>query len=88
MNDFDFSKCRFISENMWFITYTDFCKNRKRLKQMFNELDKYTKEFYMWYVYANVHMKENFKNAIWDYLNDYDPNAVELMRLRKFYKPL
>lgn len=86
MNKIDFSQCRFISENMWFITYTDFCDNRRGIRRLFNELDKNGKEFYMWYVYANIHMKECHKNAIWDYLNDYDPNAIELLRLARFYK--
>lgn len=83
----DFSQCRFIHENMWFITYTDFCMNRNAIKRLYEQLNEDGREFYMWYVYANIHMKENFKNAIWDYLNGYDLNAVELMRLLRFYKP-
>ena len=39
--------------------------------------------FYMWYVYANVNMNLMFKNAIWDYLNSYDIDGLELTRLRR-----
>lgn len=88
MNGIDFSQCEFIEENMQFITYTEFCKNRNAIRRMFNELDRNGKIFYKWYVYANVHMKEQFKNAIWDYLNGYDPNGMELMRIIRFYKIL
>lgn len=88
MNNTDFSQCRFIHENMWFITYTDFCDRRDGIKRLFEQMDDVGKEFYMWYVYSNVHMKEQFKNAIWDYLNGYDLYASELMRLNRFYKPL
>lgn len=87
MNKTDFSQCRFIAREMWFITYIDFCDNRRGIKRLYNELDRDGKEFYKWYVYANIHMKEFYKNAIWDYLNDYDPNGVELMRISRFYKP-
>lgn len=86
MNKIDFSQCRFISDNMWFMTYIDFCDRRRHIKKLFEDLDSNGKEFYMWYVYANIHMKENLKNAIWDYLNDYDPHGLELLRLARFYK--
>lgn len=79
----DFSKCRFIKENMWFFTYDDFCENRKVIKKMFQEMDRDGKLFYMYYIYSNVNMGLKFKHAIWDYLNQYDPYGLELTRLRR-----
>ncbi len=75
----DFSVCEFINENMWFFTYNDFCENRFAIKKLYNELDRNGKRFYMWYVYSNVRINEALKNAIWDYLNEYDPKGFELM---------
>lgn len=82
----DFSICDFIEENMWFFTYYDFCDNRKCIKHLFDGLNKQQKIFYKWYVYANIHMNETYKNAIWDYLVGYDENGFELLRMRRLYK--
>lgn len=81
----DFSVCEFIHENLNFYTYYDFCDNRKAIKRLFKELNKNAKLFYMWYVYANIHMNETFKNAIWDYLNGYDDGS-HLLELKKIYR--
>lgn len=86
MNDVDFSDCQFINENMRFMTYFDFCNNKKNLKEMFNNLDEKGKIFYKWYVYANIHMNETFKDRIWSYLNDYDEFGIELLNAKRFYK--
>lgn len=87
MNDkTDFSICDFIEERMWFFTYYDFCDNRKQIKQLFNDLTRQEKAFYKWYVYANIHMNEIFKNKIWDYLVGYDEHGFELLRAKRFYK--
>lgn len=83
----DFSECEFIDSEMWFYTYYDFCDQCKTIKRMFDSLSRNGKKFYMWYVYANVHMQEYFKNAIWDYLNlDDKENYNHLMNLKKQYK--
>lgn len=82
----DFSVCEFINENMWFFTYNDFCKNRFAIKKLFNELDRNGKIFYMYYVYANVRINEQLKNAIWDYLNEFDEKGFELLRLWRINK--
>lgn len=82
----DFSVCEFINENMWFFTYNDFCENRFAIKKLFNELDRNGKIFYMWYVYSNVRINEQLKNAIWDYLNEYDLQGFELLRLWRINK--
>ena len=42
--------------------------------------------FYKYYVYANIHMNEMFKNRIWSYLNDYDEFGIELLKAKKIYK--
>lgn len=81
----DFSYCEFIRENMSFYTYYDFCDNRKIIKKIFKTMGKNEKLFYFWYIYANIHMDLVFKNAIWDYLNDYD-NGLELLRLKRIYR--
>lgn len=81
----DFSECKFINESMRFYTYNDFCKNRKSLKMLYKVLTQDGKIFYKWYVYANIHMNETFKNAIWDYLNGIDKDGSELMRLERLY---
>lgn len=82
----DFSICKFINDEMKYFTYFDFCKNKNIIKKIYDEFDSNQKLFYKWYVYANIHMSSQFKNAIWDFLNGYDENGFELMRLRKFYK--
>lgn len=87
MNDVDFSTCRFIKENMYFYTYTDFCNASKRLKAMYDTLDENQRLFYKWYIYANIHMSEFFKNLIWNYLNNNEPEAfIELISNKKNYR--
>lgn len=83
MGKVDFSVCEFINENMWFFTYEDFCNNRYAIKRLFKGLDKNGRRFYMWYVYANIRMDENHKNWIWDFLNEYDLNGIELLKHMK-----
>ena len=84
-NEVVFRQCRFIKEEMWFFTYQDFCQARYGIKRLFKEMDKNGKLFYMWYVYASL-IKRDLQNAIWDYLNDYDPNGIELLRLNTIEK--
>ena len=86
IESFDFSDCQFINENMKYYTYYDFCDNCEDLKFLYNYLNKNAKLFYKWYVYANIHMNETFKNAIWDYLNGFDDEGFELMRLKRQYR--
>ena len=81
----DFSECEFIESEMKFYTYNDFCKNRKAICRLFLSLSKNGRVFYKYYVYANTHMKLNFKNRIWDYLNGYC-NEEELLKLEALYK--
>ena len=80
----DFSDCAFINEEMKFYTFYDFCDNRIAMKYLFNKLNTNAKLFYMWYVYANIHMDLLFKNAIWDYLNDFCEEA-RMLELKKQY---
>ena len=87
MTDYDFTQCEFITENMNFLTYFDFCDNCFAIKNMYNNLDKYAKRFYKWYVYANIHMDLQFKDKIWNFLNIDDPQAyVDLIFLKRSYK--
>lgn len=86
MTDFDFSDCEFIENEMKFYTFTDFCRNRYALKRLYRLLSRNGRIFYKYYVYANTHMATNFKNRIWDYLNDYIEDA-ELLAIEKMYRP-
>lgn len=85
----DFSDCQFIEERMKFYTYYDFCDNCDYIRTLFErKLSTNGKLFYKWYVYANTHMKNCFKNAIWDFLNGYDDGKYKLMELKKQYKAM
>ena len=82
MTDKDFYPCRFIREELCYITYDDFYRNRKILRRFFNRLGNNAKIFYKWYVYANINMSLNHKNLIWDYLNGYDEFGFNLPQPR------
>ncbi len=83
----DFSECEFIESEMWFYTYYDFCDQCKAIKRLFNKMSRLGQRFYKWYVYANIHMDETFKNAIWDYLQQDDNETYQyLMNQKKRYK--
>ena len=84
--NFDLSVCEFIEENMWFYTYIDFCDNAIFIKKKYESLKPLEKKLYRWYVYANTHMNETFKDRIWSYLNDYDEFGIELLNAKKIYK--
>ena len=81
----DFSDCEFINQYMKYYTFYDFCDDREMIKFLFQGLDHNVKRFYLWYVYANIHMNETYKNAIWDYLND-NIDDEELLRMKILYK--
>lgn len=81
----DFSECSFINDVLRFYTYYDFCDNRKILKANFNKLSLNGKLFYKYYVYSNIHMDLQFKNAIWDFLNGFDNGSI-LLDKKKFYR--
>ena len=70
MKDNDFTECLFIKKELCYLDYIEFCKNAIVLKLNYKELSKNGKIFYKWYVYANIHMTEYFKNIIWEYLNN------------------
>ena len=87
MTDIDFLQCDFIDKNMCYVNYFDFCDNCYAIKSLYAELDHNAKRFYKWYVYANIHMLENFKTAIWNLLNVDDPEAyINLISKRHIYK--
>lgn len=81
----DFSDCEFIEEQMKFYTFYDFCDNRYILRILFHSLNRNAKLFYKWYVYANIHTNETYKNAIWDYLNDFIDDA-QLLEMKIRYR--
>ena len=76
----DFSVCRFIKEEMWFFTFDDFFDNKIVIRKMFDNMDRDGKLFYKWYVYANVNISMNAKNAVWDYLNGYPTKLSQFIK--------
>ena len=84
MSEEVYKNCDIVKENMKFYTYNEFCENRKYLKYNFKYLSDTQKKLYMWYIYANINMNETYKNAIWDYLNDYMQDW-ELLKLLRYY---
>lgn len=87
MKDIDFTECSFIKKELCFLDYTEFCKNAFAIKKMYKELTKNGKIFFKWYVYANIHMTEYFKNNIWEFLNNEDPKIyVYLISNQNKYK--
>ena len=87
MKDVDFSACPFIKEQLCFITYNDFCHNARIIKAIYEAMKTDAKVFYKWYVYANIHMSEFFKDKIWDYLNNSEPEYyIDLIESIRKYK--
>ena len=86
MSDYDFNECKFIIEELRFLTFQDFYYNKDIIRFYFNKMTKNGKIFYKWFVYANIHMNERQKNAIWDYLNFFDSDGTELLRFAHFYR--
>ena len=87
MKDIDFIDCEFIDHNMCFVNYFDFCRSCYAIKNLYLELDHNGKRFYKWYIYANIHMEECFKNYIWDFLNSDDVESyMTLISKRQQYK--
>ena len=87
MQDIDFTQCEFIKENMNYLTYFDFCNSCYSIKAMYNQLNKYEKRFYKWYVYSNIHMEKKKKNAIWNFLNSNETEYyIELIDKKRKYK--
>lgn len=86
MKDYDFSICPFIKNELCFLTYYDFCENAKILKLFYDAMSEDEKIFYKWYVYANIHMDECYKNYIWEYLNTDDENSYVILieKLNKY----
>ena len=87
MTDKDFEECIFIKKELCFLDYIDFCNNAKAIKELYKKLSYNGKIFYKWYLYANIHMKENFKDLIWEYLNNDEYSVyVEMINNINKYK--
>lgn len=85
MKDVDFSICPFIKKELSFLTYYDFCDNAIAIRDLYKKLSNEEKQFYKWFVYSNIHMREYYKDLIWGYLNDHITRKI-LMENRKRYK--
>lgn len=76
MTEKEYEECRYIENDMSFITYEDFVKHCYVIKRMYQNL-KY-KVFYKWYVYSHeMHKKK--KDKIWEFLNG-DETKESLMK--------
>lgn len=82
----DFSDCNFLDYEFTFYTYTEFCKKCNRIKYRYQKLNPRQKEFYHYYIYANQHMTQTYKDRITEFLND-DCTQEDLENIIKFYKP-
>lgn len=82
----DFSDCRILDETLTFYTYTEFCKKSNKIKFKYERLNETQKMFYHYYIYANQHMTQTYKDRIQEFLND-DCTKEELLNIIKFYKP-
>lgn len=87
MTDIDFSACEFIDKCLRFNTYIDFCNNARIIKAVYQAMEKDAKRFYKWYIYANIHMLEKYKDLIWIYLNSDEPERyVDLITSKRTYR--
>lgn len=86
MKDEDFKECPFIDSELKFYTFTDFYNNRHAIKRLYNKLGKNGRYFYKWYVYANIHMKLNYKNKVWEWLNGDNVTEDDLKYYNNIYK--
>lgn len=71
-------------DDMEFSTYNDFFKRRKRIKEMYTNMDKQAKAIYKLYLYAQREMSVGKVDLIWEYLNEpsnslYCPSDEQLM---------
>jgi len=82
----DFSDCRILDEILTFYTYVDFCNKSNLIKSKYQKLNDTQKMFYHYYIYANQHMTQTYKDRIQEFLND-DCTKDELDNIIKFYKP-
>lgn len=60
----------FVSEDMKFIDFKDFCKRRDIIKYAFVSLSLDEKQVYKWYVYSNRLLLEWKCDKIWEFLNE------------------
>lgn len=82
----DFSDCRILDDILTFYTYNDFCFKCDRIKAKYQSLNPTQKMFYHYYIYANQHMTQTYKDRIKEFLND-DCSKEDLENIIKFYKP-
>lgn len=83
----DFSDCDYIKAELTFYTYNDFCNQRQIIKREYNKLSDIQKTFYHYYIYANQHMKNTYKDRIKDFLEG-DCDEEELLKILKSYKAI
>lgn len=82
----DFSDCNFLDVDFTFYTYTEFYAKCYKIKHKYERLNPRQKEFYHYYIYANQHMTQTYKDRITEFLNG-DCDKKELEKIIKSYKP-
>lgn len=64
-----FDACDFCEDIMAFYSYQDFCKNKERIKRIYQLSNWRIKHMYRYYVFAKDYISNSKKHIIWDYLN-------------------
>lgn len=72
-------------ENIKFVSFDDFCKNRKVIRFYYRELLLRDKIAFKRYVYDDLKMCESDKNVIWNFLNE-NENCKKELQQRIYYK--
>ena len=62
----EYKECKYIQEEMRFLTFDEFKENAEAIRNQYQELEN--KIFYKWYVYAHT-FSIRIKDRIWEYLN-------------------
>lgn len=75
-------------ENIKFVSFDDFCKNRKIIRFYYRELLLRDKIAFKRYVYDDLKMCESDKNVIWNFLNENPDCKKELLERISYKKRL
>ena len=68
-----------IKDNVRFIGYRGFYKDRHYIKTIYVSMSNQDKQIYKWYVYSRRYLKEYTCNLIWEFLNNIDDDDTYIM---------
>jgi hypothetical protein len=69
-----------IKKEMRFYSFIEFCKEKERYKELYDELSVDEKYEYKMYVYSLCFETEDIKDLMWEYLNGWEESIFELMK--------